>query len=124
MLATKGTLLSDPIEYKSLVGALQYLTFTRPDLSYIVNVACQYMTNPTNVHFNLIKRILRYAQGLIQCGLTYSASSDTSITAFTDSDWVANPNTRRSVIGFVVYMRLNLSHGNQRSRHQCEISYF
>lgn len=46
LLATKGTLLSDPNEYRSLVGALQYLTFTRPNLSYTVNVACQYMTNP------------------------------------------------------------------------------
>lgn len=108
MLATKGTLLSDPTEYRSLVGALQYLTFTRPDLSYVVNVACQYMTNPTNVHFNLVKRILRYVQGLIQCGLTYSASSNTSITAFSDFDWAPDPNTRRSAISFAVYIRLNL----------------
>ncbi|XP_050111865.1 uncharacterized mitochondrial protein AtMg00810-like [Malus sylvestris] len=107
LLLSEGTPLIDPTTYRSLVGALQYLMFTRPDLSYSVNVACQYMNNPTDVHYALVKRILRYVQGTINCGLTYSASSDQSITAFSDSDWAADPNTRRSITGFVVYMGNN-----------------
>ncbi|KAM2479128.1 hypothetical protein PS1_002899 [Malus domestica] len=107
LLASEGTPLADPTTYQSLVGALQYLTFTRPDLSYSVNVACQYMNSPIEVHYALVKRILRYIQGTINCGLTYSAPSDYSITAFSDSDWAANPNTRRSITGFVVYIRNN-----------------
>ncbi|CAN6689823.1 unnamed protein product [Malus baccata var. baccata] len=107
LLATEGTILEDPSAYRSLVGALQYLTFTRPDLSYAVGVACQYMNTPTDIHFDLVKRILRYIQGTLQCGLTYSASQDTSLTAFSDSDWAADPNTRRSVTGFVVFMGSN-----------------
>ena len=105
-LTSEGTLLDDPSTYRSLVGALQYLTFTRPDLSYAVNLACQYMTNSTHEHFGLVKRILRYVQGTIHCGITYSSSSDNSIT-FSDSDWAADPNTRRSVTGFVVLMGQN-----------------
>ncbi|CAN6557283.1 unnamed protein product [Malus baccata var. baccata] len=107
LLATEGTILEDPSAYRSLVGALQYLTFTGPDLSYAVGVACQYMNTPTDIHFDLVKRILRYIQGTLQCGLTYSASQDTSLTAFSDSDWAADPNTRRSVTGFVVFMGSN-----------------
>ncbi|CAN6698272.1 unnamed protein product [Malus baccata var. baccata] len=56
LLASEGTPLADPTTYRSLVGALQYLTFTRPDLSYSVNVACQYMNSPTEVHFALSKK--------------------------------------------------------------------
>jgi hypothetical protein len=47
---TESSFLSDPLSYKSLVGALQYLTFTRPDLSFAVNSLCQHMHQPTTTH--------------------------------------------------------------------------
>ena len=34
--ASEGTPVADPTEYRSLAGALQYLTLTRPDLAYAV----------------------------------------------------------------------------------------
>ncbi|MCI70717.1 copia protein [Trifolium medium] len=36
----------DPSEYRSLAGALQYLTFTRPDISYAVQQVCLFMHDP------------------------------------------------------------------------------
>ncbi|CAN6703494.1 unnamed protein product [Malus baccata var. baccata] len=106
-LESDGTHLADPALYRSLVGASQYITFTRPDLAYAVNAACQYMNTPTEVHYDLVKRILRYVQGTISYGLTYSSSSDSSLVVFSDSDWAADPNTRRSITGFVVYLGHN-----------------
>jgi hypothetical protein len=53
-------LFLDPTHYRSIVGALQYLTFTHPDISYSVNFACQFMHSPTTAHFKLVKHILRY----------------------------------------------------------------
>lgn len=79
----------------------------RPDLAYAVNVACQYMNSPTLVQYDLIQRILRYVQGTLDYGLTYSTSTDNSLVAFSDSDWAADPNTRRPVTGFVVYLGHN-----------------
>ena len=52
--------LVDPHSYRSLVGALQYLTFIHPDLLFVVNQVCQFMTNPTDVHLQAAKRILRH----------------------------------------------------------------
>ena len=72
VLASEGTPFLDPTMYRSLVGALQYLIFTMPDLAYVVNLACQYMTTPTYIQFGLVKRILRNVHGTIQCGLTFS----------------------------------------------------
>ena len=43
---TSTSPFSDPTLYRSIVGGLQYLTFTRPDLSYAVNLVCQFMHNP------------------------------------------------------------------------------
>lgn len=45
-----GTPLDDPTEYHSVVGALQYLTLTRPDLAFAVNQVCQFMHLPTSQH--------------------------------------------------------------------------
>jgi hypothetical protein len=57
-----GELLSpeNATRYRSVVGALQYLLLTRPNLSFSVNRVCQYMAAPTTLHWAAVKRILRY----------------------------------------------------------------
>ncbi|XP_070676266.1 uncharacterized mitochondrial protein AtMg00810-like [Malus domestica] len=107
LLTTEGTPLSNPTQYRSLVRALQYLTFTRPDIAHSVNVVCQYMTNPSESHMHLVKRIMRYLQGTFNCGLTYTQSPDFQINAYSDSDWAADINTKRSITGYIVYLGLN-----------------
>ncbi|GKB10823.1 ribonuclease H-like domain-containing protein [Tanacetum coccineum] len=66
-LGSDGDPVSDPTLYRSLAGALQYLTFTRPDISYAVQQVCLYMHDPRAPHFTALKRILRYVPG---CYLT------------------------------------------------------
>lgn len=75
MTKDQGTLLKDPTVYINIVGALQYLTFTRPNIAYSVNTMCQFMTNPTDVHFAAVKRILRYLQGTLHKGIFYSSTN-------------------------------------------------
>ncbi|GKA19774.1 ribonuclease H-like domain-containing protein [Tanacetum coccineum] len=58
-LSADGDPVSDPTLYRSLAGALQYLTFTRPDISYAVQQVCLYMHDPREPHFSALKRILR-----------------------------------------------------------------
>ena len=53
-----GELLTDPSEYRSMVGALQYLTMTSPDISYAINVVSQFMHAPCTTHMHCIKCIL------------------------------------------------------------------
>jgi hypothetical protein len=50
--------LPDPTPYRRLVGALRYLTFTYPDLSFAVNSLCQHMQSPTSAHLVVAKRVL------------------------------------------------------------------
>ena len=65
--ASVSNLSAAPFEdtalYRSIVGALQYLTLTIPDLAFTVNQACQHMHQPTAIHFTVLKRILRYLKG-------------------------------------------------------------
>jgi hypothetical protein len=69
--ATEGTSLGsdDSTRYRSLVRALQYLTLTRPDISYVVNKVCQYLHAPTTLHWSTVKIILRYVKGTLHLGL-------------------------------------------------------
>ncbi len=97
----------DPSHYRSLVGALQYLTFTRPDLSYSVNFACQFMHSPTMAHYKLVKRILRYVRGTTSLGIIIHASSTLDLYGFSDADWAGCPTTRRSTTGFCTFLGSN-----------------
>jgi histone deacetylase 1/2 len=69
----EGALLGqeDSTKYRSMVGALQYLTLTRPDICYAVNKVCQYLHAPTTVHKIAAKPILRYVKSTITFGLTF-----------------------------------------------------
>ena len=70
--------LPDPTPYRSLVGALQYATFTRPDITFAINSVCQFMHKPTSTHFVAAKRILRFLKGTLDKGCSFSTRSSYS----------------------------------------------
>jgi hypothetical protein len=102
----EGDLLPDPHAYRSLVGALHYLTFTRPDISFSVHQVCQYMSAPTSVHLAAAKRILRYLQGTLNHGIAFTPGP-LHLSAYTDADWAGDPDDRRSTSGYLVYIGSN-----------------
>ncbi|KAJ9566206.1 hypothetical protein OSB04_002172 [Centaurea solstitialis] len=103
-----GSPCSDPTHYRSLAGALQYLTFTRPDITYAVQQVCLHMHDPQESHMLALKRILRYIQGTIDYGLHLYRTSLTSLISYTDVDWGGCPDTRRSTNGYCVFLGDNL----------------
>jgi histone deacetylase 1/2 len=72
----------DATRYRSVVGALQYLTLTRPDISFSVNKVCQFLHSPTTVHWSAVKWILRYIQGTIKLGLQIGKTQSMLVSAF------------------------------------------
>lgn len=76
--------MSDPTYYRQLVGALQYLTFTRPDIA--VNQVCLFMHDHRVPHYQALKRIIRYIQGTKSHGLQLVKGSLDQLTAYTDAD--------------------------------------
>nr|XP_020155223.1 uncharacterized mitochondrial protein AtMg00810-like [Aegilops tauschii subsp. strangulata] len=102
--AVEGSLASDAPFYRSIVGALQYLTLTRLDIRCAVQQVCLHMHAPCDTHWALVKRILWYIRGTTALGLTLTASPDTSLVAYSDADWSGCPDTRRSTSGYCVYL--------------------
>jgi hypothetical protein len=103
-----GVSLTDPTTYRSTVGALQYLSITRPDISFAVNKVSQFMHNPRDTHWSAVKRILRYLKHSITHGLVIRRSSSSQLTAYSDADWAGCPDDRKSTSGYCVFFGQNL----------------
>ena len=85
LVTHEGLVLSNPHEYRSLVGSLHYLTFTLLDLSFAVQQVCQFLSIPIDAHMVVAKRILRYLNGTLNFGV-YLRPDPISLSAFLDSD--------------------------------------
>ncbi|XP_021757225.1 uncharacterized protein LOC110722257 [Chenopodium quinoa] len=105
---TSGPPVEDPTLYRSLAGALQYLTFTRPDISYAIQKICLFMHDPRKEHMQALRRILRYLQGTLKLGLHLYPTSLSSLISYTDADWGGCPDTRRSTSGYCIFLGDNL----------------
>ena len=80
-----GSSLKDPTEYRTIVGSLQYLLITQPDIAFAVNKLSQYMHQPTTEHWILVKRLLRYLCGSSSVGIQLYHDSPLSLHAFADA---------------------------------------
>ncbi|KAK2989711.1 hypothetical protein RJ640_030204, partial [Escallonia rubra] len=84
---TMGVYLPHPEQYRQVIGALQYLTLTRPDIAFAVNKLAQFMHCATDVHWQAAKRLLRYLRGTSAMGLFITKHSSLQLQCFSDSDW-------------------------------------
>nr|XP_017189772.2 uncharacterized protein LOC108174031 [Malus domestica] len=106
LLKDDGHPFNNHAPYRSVVGALQYLVFTRLDIAFSVHQVSQFMQAPMISHFTAVKQILRYLKGSLSHGITYSRG-ELIIKAFSDADWVEDPNDRRSTTGLVIFLGNN-----------------
>ncbi|XP_020675280.1 uncharacterized protein LOC110094395 [Dendrobium catenatum] len=104
---TPDTTLSNLAFYRRITGSLQYLTLTRPDIAFAVNVISQYMHNPLYNHVYLLKRLLRYIQGTWHFGLPIT-KSDLQLRTFSDADWAGDPLSRKSTTGHCTFLGTTL----------------
>ena len=72
--------------FKQLIGSLQYLTCTNPDILFGVGIISQFMEVPTMAYWNAAKRILHYIKGILDYGLFYYPCDDFKLVGYCDSD--------------------------------------
>lgn len=123
-----GPPFSEPTKYRSLLGALQYLTITRPDLSFAINHLSQFLQAPTDVHYQAAKRVLRYIKGSISFGISFTSGCAPTLVGYSDADWARCSDTRRSTYGYAIFFGGNLISWSAKklptvARSSCESEY-
>ncbi|KAG7559542.1 GAG-pre-integrase domain [Arabidopsis thaliana x Arabidopsis arenosa] len=104
---TTGDKLPDASQYRSVVGSLQYLSFTRPDIAYAINRLSQFVHQPTDAHWHAAKRVLRYLAGTTTHGIKLNSSSPMAFHAFSDADWAGDNDDYVSTNGYLIYLGRN-----------------
>jgi hypothetical protein len=101
-------LVENASQFWNIAGALQYLTFTRPNIVYTVQQISLHMHDPREPHLTAMKRILHYLQGTPDYGLLLRHSSSSDLVVYMDADWADCPDTRHSTSGYAVFLGDNL----------------
>jgi hypothetical protein len=64
-----GPPIDNPTYFRRITEALQYLTFTRPDIVYLVQQICLHIHDPREPHLSIMKHTLRYLWGTLDYGI-------------------------------------------------------
>nr|XP_016434272.1 PREDICTED: uncharacterized mitochondrial protein AtMg00810-like [Nicotiana tabacum] len=82
-----GSAPTDQKQYRQLVGALQYLSITRPDIAFAVNRLSQFMHQPTHLHWQAAKRVLRYLKATSTLSFYLAPRALFDLITYSDFDW-------------------------------------
>ncbi|GKC70815.1 retrovirus-related pol polyprotein from transposon TNT 1-94 [Tanacetum coccineum] len=94
----------DQMKYRSMVGALMYLTASRPDIVHATCYCARYQAKPTKKHLTTVKRIFRYLKDSINMGLWYLNDTGFELTAFSYSDHAGCLDSRKSTSGGIQFI--------------------
>ena len=77
-----------------------YLIATRPDLAFVVSLISRFMERPTELHQQVVKRVLRYIKGTTELGISYQRGEEEKLAAYTDSNYAGDTEDRKSTSGY------------------------
>jgi len=101
LVKDEGGVKVDKTHFKQMVGSLMYLTATRSYMMFAVSLISRYMENPTELHLQVAKRVLRYLKGTLDFGIFYKKGGNNELVAFTNSDYAGDLRDRKSTSGYV-----------------------
>ncbi|XP_031250526.1 secreted RxLR effector protein 161-like [Pistacia vera] len=90
--------------FKSMIGSLLYLTASRLDLCFSVGVCAMFQADPTELHFTVMKRIMKYVSGTYDFGLWFAYGTNPTLVGFSDADWTGSLDDKKSTSGGWFYL--------------------
>ncbi|GJS61050.1 hypothetical protein Tco_0655834 [Tanacetum coccineum] len=109
----------DQTKYRSMVGALMYLTVSSPDIIHATCYCARYQARPIEKHLREVKRVFRYLKKTINIGLWYPKDTDFNLTDFSDSDHVGCLDTRKSTSGGIPFLGGDKLVSWSSKKHEC-----
>jgi hypothetical protein len=103
--------------YRRLVGKLLYLTTTRPDIAFVTQQLSQFLSSPTQTHYDTACRVVRYLKGSPGRGLLFRRDAQLQLLGFTDADWAGCLDTRRSTSGYCFFLGSSLISWRAKKQH-------
>nr|GEV73550.1 retrovirus-related Pol polyprotein from transposon TNT 1-94 [Tanacetum cinerariifolium] len=110
----------DATKYRSMIGALMYLTSSRPDIVHATCLCARYQAKPTEKHIKKVKRIFYYLWGTINTGLWYSKDSSFELIGFSDDDYAGCKDTFKSTSGGAQFLGKKLVSWSSK-KHDCTV---
>nr|GEU80606.1 retrovirus-related Pol polyprotein from transposon TNT 1-94 [Tanacetum cinerariifolium] len=83
----------DATKYRSMIGALMYLTSSKPNIVHATCLCARYQAKTTEKHLKEVKRIFCYLRGTVNTGLWYMKDSSFELTGFLDADYAGCKDT-------------------------------
>eukprot|EP00253_Pinus_taeda_P020821 PITA_20821 len=105
LTSIEGKEFEDATKYRQLVGSLNYLTTTRPDISFAVGTLSRFMQKPCEGHWSAAKRVLRYLKGTQDFGIKHTQVDDFSLIGYSDSEFDGDKETGVSTLGYAMSLR-------------------
>ncbi|GKC94397.1 hypothetical protein Tco_1159839, partial [Tanacetum coccineum] len=89
----------DAMKHRSMIGALMYLTSSRPDIIHATCLCARYQAKPTEKHLKEVKRIFCYLRGTVNMGLWYMKDYGFELIGFSDADYAGCKDTFKGTSG-------------------------
>ena len=102
-----GTAAVDIFEFRRIIGRLQYLSLTCPDISFVGNKLSQFMHKPTTNHWTATKRLLPYLKQPIFHGIQIHKAGFPILRTYSDADWAGNVDDRTSTFAYINFLGSN-----------------
>ena len=92
------------IPYALTIGSLIYTLCTRSDIVLTVSITSRYQSNPSKEHWIAVKNILKYLRRTKNLFLVFRGDSELQVERYTDSDFISDPDDRKSTSGYMFDM--------------------
>ena len=107
LTANDGTASVNATMYCQVISGLQHLWITRPDVYFVVNKFSQFMHVSSEHHWGVVKRLIRYLNGMRSLGIQLLTNTPQTLHGFFDVDWAGNPDDRTATGAFLIFLGVN-----------------
>ncbi|CAM8993619.1 unnamed protein product [Rhodiola kirilowii] len=98
----------DRTMYRSMIGSLLYLTASRPNITYAVQVCARYQADPKESYLLQVKRIIKYVCGTVDFGIWYTKDTNPHLVGYYDVNWAGNAKDWKSTSGGCFFLGNNM----------------
>jgi len=108
--------------YRGMIGSLLYLTASRPDIIFSVDLCARFQSNPNETRFKAVKRILRYLKHTPDLALWYPRGCNFDLVGYANADYTGFLVDKKSTSGVTHFLGPCLVSWATKKQHSVAMS--